>query len=155
MRFVHALKVSKLYQFVTLPGRVQWLYLNAALWLIAVKIGLHLLPFNRLRGWLARPGQPNEKPVTIEEMHEIVLAIKRVGRVLAPLRINCLPQALVGHRLLRHQGFEVRLKIGVLKNHGDQISAHAWLEYQGQVILGDLKGLEQFAVFPSLEVTQR
>jgi hypothetical protein len=139
---------------MALPWPEKGQYLKTALWLLAVKAGLYLLPFNRLRGWMVRPVRLDGKPATREAMRATLLAIERISRVLAPLRINCLPQALVGHRLLRQQGFDVHLKIGVLKNHGDQISAHAWLEYQGQVILGDLKGLEQFAVFPSLGVTQ-
>jgi hypothetical protein len=71
------------------------------------------------------------------------------------LRINCLPQALVGHRLLGRKGFDVQLKIGVLKNRGDQLAAHAWLEFQGRVILGDLRGLERFAAFPALGAARR
>jgi hypothetical protein len=147
--------LNRLQKFIALPWRGEVLYLKTALWLLAVKIGLCLLPFNRLRTWMTSSSQPDGKPQDINGLYTVILAIERISQFLVPLRINCLPQALVGHRLLRQQGFDVELKIGVLKNHGDQISAHAWLEYQGQVILGDLKGLEQFAVFPSLGVTQR
>lgn len=147
--------MNKLRKFLALPWRVKWLYLNAAFWLLAVKVGLYLLPFERLRGWLARFDQPDDKPADLEQMRAIIQAFERIGQVLAPLRINCLPQALVGHRLLGRQGFNVQLKIGVLKHPGDQLAAHAWLEYQGQVILGDLRGLERFAVFPPLEVARR
>ncbi len=146
--------MSKLYRFMALPGQVKWLYLNAALWLIAVKIALHLLPFDRLRIWLTRSTQPDGNPQDIKEMRTIILAIERISQFLASLRINCLPQALVGHRLLRQQGFDVQLRIGVLKNHGDQLTAHAWLEYQGQVVLGALHNLKQFTVFSSLEIIQ-
>jgi hypothetical protein len=128
--------------------------LNAAFWLLAVKAGLYLLPFERLRGWLARFDAPAGKPVEMEEMRAIVEAIERISQVLAPLRINCLPQALVGHRLLGRKGFNVKLKIGVLKHPCDQLAAHAWLEYEGQVILGDLRNLGQFTSFPTLEVAR-
>ena len=143
--------MSKLYKFMALPKRTQWLYANAAFWLMAVKVGLYLLPFNRLRGWMAHPGQLYEKPTTFEEMRATLLAIGRISQFLAPLRINCLPQALVGHRLLRQQGFDVQLKIGVARNPGDRLAAHAWLEYQGRVILGDLRNLSEYIAFPSLE----
>jgi hypothetical protein len=147
--------VIKLYKFMALPWRGKWLYLNTALWLLAVKAGLYLLPFERLRGWLARVDEPVGKPAEMEEMRAIIEAIERIGQVLAPLRINCLPQALVGHRLLGRKGFDVQLKIGVLKNRGDRLAAHAWLEYQGRVVLGDLRGLEQFAAFPALGAARR
>jgi hypothetical protein len=146
--------VNKLRKFLALPWREKGLYLNTAFWLLAVKAGLYLLPFERLRGWLARFDEP-PKPADREEMRAIIQAIERIGQWLAPLRINCLPQALVGHRLLGRKGFNVQLKIGVLKHPGDQLAAHAWLEHEGRVILGDLRGLDQFAAFPALGGTRR
>jgi len=143
--------VSKLYKFAVLPWRGKWLYSNAAFWLLVVKAGLYLLPFECLRDWLARLGEPAGKSLDSEEVRQITEAISRLGRFLVPLRINCLPQALVGNLLLRRKGFDVQLKIGVLKNSRDQLAAHAWLEYQDQIILGDLRNLGQFTSFPSLE----
>ena len=145
--------MQRLYKFLALPWRGKWLYLNTAFWLLVVKAGLYLLPFERLRGWLARFDGP-PKPADREEMRAIIQAIERIGQWLAPLRINCLPQALVGQRLLGRRGFDVQLKIGVLKHPGDRLAAHAWLEYEGQVILGDLRNLGQFTSFPTLEVAR-
>lgn len=147
--------MSKLYRFMALSWREKWLYLNTAFWLMVVKTGLCLLPFDRLRIWMARSTQSDENPQDLNDMCKIISAIERISQFLAPLRINCLPQALVGHRLLQQKGFDVQLRIGVLKNHGDQLTAHAWLEYQGRVVLGDLRGLEQFAAFPALGVARR
>jgi hypothetical protein len=147
--------VGKLHQFTALPWREKWLYLKVALWLMAVKAGLYLLPFNRLRRWMARSSQPDIKYQDINDLYTIILAIERISQFLAPLRINCLPQALVGHRLLRQKGFNVKLRIGVLKNPGDRLAAHAWLEVQGQVVLGSLHGLERFAAFPALGAARR
>ncbi|MCP5449580.1 MAG: lasso peptide biosynthesis B2 protein [Candidatus Competibacter sp.] len=144
------------HKFMALPRRGKWLHCNTALWLITVKAGLYLLPFDLLRGWVAPPGKPpSSGPVAIEEVREITEAIERLGRLLAPLQINCLPQALVGQKLLRRKGFNAQLKIGVLKNRDDLLTAHAWLEYQGLVILGNLRGLKQFTAFPSLEIAQQ
>lgn len=147
--------MSKLYKFMALSWREKRLYFSAALWLMAVKFGLCLLPFNRLRGWMACVDQTDGEPVDLKEMRAIIQAIERVSQLLSIFQINCLPKALVGHRLLCLQGFDIHLKIGVLKNHGDQLAAHAWLEYQGRVILGDLCGLERFTAFSSLEIAQR
>ena len=149
------LKANTFHKFITLPWRGKWLHCNTALWLIAVRAGLCLLPFDQLRGWVVHSNKPSSEPADIEDMHEITEAIERLSRFLTPLQINCLPQALVGQRLLSGKGFDVRLKIGVLKNRGDRLAAHAWLEYQGKVILGDLRGLGQFTVFPSLEIAQQ
>ena len=147
-------RVSKLYRFMALPWRGKWLYLSTSFWLLAVKAGLCLLPFDRLRKWMVGFGEIGGEPADIEKMRAIIQAIERISQFLAPLQISCLPQALVGHRLLRRKGFDVQMKIGVLKNRGDQLAAHAWLEYQGRVILGDLGNLGQFTSFPPLEVAR-
>lgn len=147
--------MSKLRKFLVLSWRGKWLYLNTAFWLLAVKAGLYLAPFERLRGWMVRFDEPVGQPAEMEEMRAIIQAIERIGQFLAPLQINCLPRALVGHRLLGRKGFDVQLKIGVLKAPDDRLVAHAWLEYQGQVILGNLRGLKQFAAFPALGVARR
>ncbi len=154
--------MSKLYKFAVLPLRGKWLYSNTAFWLLAVKAGLYLLPFERLHGWLARFGKPASKALDpaskfpdSEAIREITEAISRLGRFLAPLRISCLPQALVGDLLLRRRGFDVQLKIGVLKKLDDQLVAHAWLEHQGRVILGDLRDLDQFISFSALAISRR
>ena len=140
---------------MALPRRGKWLHCNTALWLITVKAGLYLLPFDLLRGWVAPPGKPpSSGPVAIEEVREITETIERLSRFLAPLQINCLPQALVGQKLLRRKSLDVQLKIGVLKNRDDLLAAHAWLEYEKRVILGDLRDLEKFTSFPKLEVAR-
>lgn len=147
--------MSKLRKFLARSWRGKWLYLTTTFWLLAVKAGLYLLPFERLCGWLAYFDEPVGEPAEAEEMQAIIEAIERIGQFLAPLRINCLPQALVGHRLLGRKGFDVKLKIGVVKNPDARLAAHAWLEYQGRAILGDLRGLEQFTAFPALWVSRR
>ena len=147
-------KVSKLYKFLGLPRHEKWLYLNTAIWLLGVKAGLCILPFYRLCGWLNRNDDLNGRLADIQEILLIVQAIERISQLLAPLRMNCLPQALVGYKLLRQKKFDVKLKIGVMKNLGDHLVAHAWLEYQGEVILGNLQCLGQFAPFSSLRLVR-
>jgi hypothetical protein len=134
---------------MALPWQEKWLYLSAALWLLVVKAGLYLLPFDQMRRWVVGFGQSNGKLTNAQEMQTIIQAIERISQFLSSLRINCLPQALVGYMLLCRKGFDVQLKIGVLKNPSDQLIAHAWLEYQGQVILGNLWHLGRFTSFPS------
>lgn len=146
--------MGKLRKFMALPWYEMSLYLETVCCLIGVKIGLCLLPFERMRRWAARFDHVAGESAEMEEMRAIIEAIDRVGQFLAPLQVNCLPQALVGQRLLGYRGFNVKLKIGVLKNFGDQLVAHAWLEYQGRVVLGDLNNLEQFAPLSSLGSTR-
>jgi hypothetical protein len=50
---------------------------------------------------------------------------------LFPFRIRCLERAVVLSRLLRRRRIPTKLQIGVKKS-GQQLEAHAWVEYQGR-----------------------
>lgn len=144
--------MNKLWKFVLLPQDQQWLYLTIAIYLIAIKLGLLLFGFNKLYS-LAKK-KPHKTPLRHldqQEMHTVVLAINRLGKFLTPLKINCLPQAIVGNLILSKKGFQVTLKIGVYKNIDNILIAHAWLEHNGEVILGQLNNLREFLSFPSLQ----
>jgi hypothetical protein len=50
---------------------------------------------------------------------------------------NCLLRAVAAGIMLRHYGFDSALMIGVAKSPEDSLSAHAWLESAGQIVIGD------------------
>jgi Transglutaminase-like superfamily len=62
---------------------------------------------------------------------------------------SCLTQALAGWIMLTRHGATSRVKIGVASPEQRGFMAHAWLECDGQVILGDI-GLEPFNVIWTL-----
>ena len=140
----NGVRLGILLKFVALPGQEQRLYCSATFWLLSVKAGLYLLPFSRINGWLTRLAHLNTQPAQGRKPQTVVRAIERISRALPRWRITCLPQAMVGYLLLRRQGFDVCLKIGVCKDATEQLTAHAWLEYQGRVLLGDLDEINQF-----------
>lgn len=147
--------MGKLSEFAALSPQEKRLYASAAFWLLSVKAGLCLVPFDRLSRWLARFARVAVKPATPRESQSVVRAIERIGRALPGWHITCLPQALVGYLLLRRRGFDVRLQIGVCKDARNRLAAHAWLEYQDRVLLGDLRDLQQFIPFPQGVFPQR
>ncbi len=50
---------------------------------------------------------------------------------------SCLAQALAGSRFFRSEGYQPVVRIGVLRNEDSKFRAHAWLELDGTVLLGD------------------
>jgi hypothetical protein len=46
--------------------------------------------------------------------------------------------------LLQQQGYPASLQIGVAKGRDGQLEAHAWVESQGQVVIGNLENLAHF-----------
>lgn len=70
-------------------------------------------------------------------------AIKRASRFIP--KATCLTQALALKWLIARSGKDSVIRIGVMPDESSNIKAHAWVMYQGQVILGgDEKNFEAF-----------
>ncbi len=104
---------------------VCWLTLAAAAVLRRV------LPFKRLAPLLGRPA-PASEPVPpagraqTARAHIIKRAIRRASAV-APFRADCLPQVLAAACLCRAMRVPFAAYLGVERDHGRDIHAHAWL----------------------------
>jgi len=132
-----------------LPAADRALLVDAVLWLGATKLGLALLSLDRLRHLLARAARssmPWHRPTPSVE--RIVWAVSAAQRVVP--RATCLPQALAAEALLLRSGYAASLRIGVARTGPGGLVAHAWIESDGRVILGDLRELSCYAPFPPL-----
>ena len=50
---------------------------------------------------------------------------------------------------MRRQGYTSELKFGVMKNPQGQVEAHAWVEHEGMVVIGQLGNLQNFKSLPA------
>jgi len=82
-------------------------------------------------------------PLASAEIEDVVWAVDRVGRSL-PRVFTCLPLALTARFMLRRRGADPALRIGVMRDPGGALTAHAWLEIDGKVILGAVPELGRF-----------
>jgi hypothetical protein len=114
-------------------------------WLLLgfTKAGLIALPFGALRKMLDRyAARPARRQASAEQT---VWAVAAAARRL-PGGASCLPQALASHAMLRRRGYASQLRIGVAARGGiGAIKAHAWVEIDNRVIIGDLDDLATFA----------
>lgn len=69
------------------------------------------------------------------DLERMIWAVDMVGRRLFP-RNPCLTQAVVVQRLLRRRGIPAELRIGVRKEQGVTLEAHAWVESEGKIVIG-------------------
>lgn len=118
------------------------LLIQTGAWVCVVRTGLWLVPFRRLRGtvtWLTRTVSKRSTPISVEEVTKAVSAVSRY----VP-RATCLTQALALHILLKRAGLQSRIQIGVSKE-GGRFEAHAWVESQHRVVIGNDPRLERFA----------
>jgi hypothetical protein len=112
------------------------LLFQAALVVLAIRSGLWLLPFRRVRAILARmdTAPPLLRPRNGASADEIAGAVRRASRFVP--HASCLTQALAAQALLRWSGISSGLHIGVAKDDAGRLEAHAWVESNGSIVIG-------------------
>mgnify|MGYP000057409539 CR=1 FL=1 len=122
------------------------LLVRSLLLLPLTAVCIKLFGFRRLYAAIAFPKQ---KWYNLELIKKDIYVIARMVSLASNrglYRPNCLQKSLVLWWLLRCQGIESDLRIGVRKQDGS-LEAHAWVEYEGDV-LNDSSDVEQrFAPF--------
>jgi hypothetical protein len=104
-----------------------------------------MLPFTTLQKRLPRLIGSSSADFTTEQ---IALSVQRASRFVP--RSTCLVQALATETLLRKQGELVQLKIGVAGGM-KEMEAHAWVEKDGIVIIGNRVDLQKYHQLASFE----
>jgi hypothetical protein len=143
--------VSRLRRFLRLSSARRRLLVAGGLVVFFVRILLWILPFKRLVWLVERTALRSARlaPVhlTEEKNRDIAWAITTAARCV--LRSRCLTQALAAQWLFAWFGRPTLLRIGVAKADGKAFAAHAWLESDGCVILGEeALETEEYAVLP-------
>lgn len=117
------------------PDERAFLFQAWALFLI-VELALRVLPLRRLLtlAQAAPPTRPVGAPPAVPPLSRLVRLVEIAGRY-ATWNPTCLRQALVLSWLLRRRGVPTSIHVGVARRDG-RLAAHAWLERDGEVILG-------------------
>lgn len=143
--------MKQILRFVRLAPQDRNLFLKAYILLIIVRLGLFLRSFNRLCKLLERFSSSNSSTVS-----DRPLLIRRVAWAvdasckLMPGSVKCLARAMTMKTLLDLHHCPSTLMIGVDKNEVKQLEAHAWVEYEGHVVMGQLHDLNRFKPLPNL-----
>jgi hypothetical protein len=82
-------------------------------------------------------------------LNEVIWGVERMSRFVPAA--TCLVQAIAAYILLNQAGQATDLRVGVAKNKTGTFLAHAWLEYQGAVLLGDRNSPSRFTTLPLFE----
>ncbi|BAZ22557.1 hypothetical protein NIES4073_34420 [Kalymmatonema gypsitolerans NIES-4073] len=130
------------------------LFIITFILLAAIRLGLWLLPFRNLLKLLQKISKSNflvpcEDKSQIS-VSKIVWAVNAASRYM-PGGVKCLARALTTQVLMSYHGHTPELRIGVAKGHEGKLEAHAWIEYQGRVAIGNLPDLSRFIPLPSLK----
>jgi hypothetical protein len=116
---------------------------EALLWFLAIRVALRLFRFARVARWAegrhkgrvsredrARNAASGETPARIG------WATAAVARRIAPPR-SCLAQALTAQVMLGARGRAATIRFGAKREGAGPLDAHAWLECDGAVLVGD------------------
>jgi hypothetical protein len=128
--------MRRLAELFRLTGLDRRLLAEAFAAALAVRIGLSLLPFSTLRRVIdaatraPRAGVRRGRP----PVARVVWAVEVAGRRLPGT--TCLARALTAHVLLTRRGYATRIHIGVARDEPGRLEAHAWVEGEGQVLVG-------------------
>ena len=144
--------MKRLLKFLDLSNSDRLVLIKTFLLLGLVRLGLWLLPYSRLQKILTKISDHRPpKNQTVIESDKIVRAVNISSRY-TPGGAKCLARALTTQVLMKQQGYSPRLLIGVAKGEQEQLEAHAWIEYQGEVVMGYLHNLSRYVPLLSREI---
>jgi len=151
-------------RLLALPPGERSLLVEAALLVPLVHALQSTLPFRRWRALLTpKSAASRSAPATASSSSRSRLQ----GRALTPTQIaqavlraqrgvpgvyRCLPAAYAGHLLLHRHGYPSIIHVGVGRDPKGALEAHAWVECEGRILIGDLPDLARFVPLPPLQV---
>ncbi len=138
--------MKKVQKFLHLPPSERRLLIETFLMLNSIRIGFLFLKFPMLQKLLGKVGQsrPRQLVKPAVSIDRLIWAVD-VSTQLSPGGAKCLARALTVQALMQRQGYEPQLQIGVIKSPGAEFQAHAWLEYQGKIVIGELPDMEKYS----------
>ena len=119
------------------------LFVDAMLVVGTIRCGLWLLPFKSLRRLLLKISKvaPQLRGTDSMVAERVAWAVKVSSRYIP--NATCLTQALATKVLLGRRGQPAVLRIGVTRNEQGEFLAHAWVESNGQSVIGGSQALLQ------------
>lgn len=136
--------MKSLGKLMRLPLCDQLLLVHAALLTGLTRIGLRWLSFQTVCHLLCYQQRAPRISVSDEEKAvRLIWAVDVACRYLLDDK-PCLTKALVAQRLLSRAGYRSTLQIGFRWVGDGPVTAHAWLEDRGNILIGNLHNLDEY-----------
>jgi len=134
-----------LLRFGQVDNRRRALLVEAAAYLVAARLALIFIPFQRLARRLGNFVPPTDihaarlqtapSPDQTRLAEDIGWAVTRAARYV-PFEAACLPQAMAARVMLKRRGVRSVMHFGAAKGDGKSLVAHAWLDAAGVEVTG-------------------
>lgn len=146
------LKMKRLHKLFKTLYTEHKILLATSILITAIRLGLWLLPFQKLLVLLDKFSHLNiTRRVSLKK---ILWSVNAVSRYIMP-GVKCLARALTTQVLMKRYGYKPKLQIGVAKTGTGELEAHAWVEFEGIVAIGNVPDISRFIPLPSLEGVNR
>ena len=135
-------------RFRSLNADDRSLVLEAAITTIFVRLGISTIRFTALRDALDRWARAFALPSSRgarEDVKRVGWSVAAVTRRL-PFDSTCLIQSLAVDAMLRRRGVPCEIRVGVRPPGGATLTAHAWVEHDGEVVFGARADLSEYRV---------
>lgn len=140
--------MQRLIKFIKLDAAKRRLLVKTIFVVALVRLGLWFLSFKTLRSIVARFEEAHGRFSTQapESLDRLTWALKIAGAFVPAA--TCLTQALAAKLVLCRNGYRPILRIGATKDESGNFLAHAWLEHDGRIVIGNLPDLYRYISFP-------
>ena len=139
--------MKRLSRFLALSQIEKILLVKAVFFLLVVRIELWVLPFSTLQSLVNKLLLSRScSDVSIKQMIWSV----EVASSYLPLMKTCLVKSIAAQILLTQYGYKPNLCIGVRKDE-KMLDAHAWVEINGEVVIGQTDLLTDYVKLPNLQ----
>lgn len=127
-----------------LSGIERRLFLEAAVLHIWIGLLLKVIPFRRIPKLFANPQSVvSQQPSVIELISTATIKASKIS----PWKNRCLVSSLASRCMLRRRKIDSKLSLGVAKDEGGKLEAHAWLEAGGSEIVPRGRNFQQLFQF--------
>ncbi len=141
-------RLRRLLRFIRLPGPERRALSGAAALVVMTRLALSVAPFRKVVAVADRLAKPRRSPATNDAGRQrMIWAVEAAARNLLPAGA-CLSQAIVADTLLRRRGYPSQLHLGVAHGPKGELKAHAWVESDGEVVIGGDESPAEFRPFP-------
>ena len=126
----------------------QRLFFRAFVIIVTIRISLRLLPFRVTRNGMERLRRPAGpwRDLDRRRIHQVAWAVQAASRRLPGS--TCLAQGMAAQVLLGRLGQRSELRLGVTRKPDGRLEAHAWVESNGSIVLGDaIEGFHRYTPF--------
>jgi hypothetical protein len=138
--------MTRLRRFLNLGRDERGLLSSALFWVCTVRLALWVLPFRVVHHIIRRVIGSRGTfglPIKASTREKIVWAVRLASRHVPSA--TCLTQALAAYLMLSKNGQPASLYLGVSKTTSGTFEAHAWVELEGRILIGNLENFTKYA----------